>query len=63
VTAIISPLTGNIKHMPPIARMTNHPYQPCFLADEGVGLDANRATYSHHYFIDANPMPTKKRSQ
>jgi len=45
VTAIKSPLTGNIKHTPPFARVTNHPNQPCFLADEGVGLDANRATY------------------
>jgi hypothetical protein len=29
--------------------MTNHPNQPFFLADEGVGLDANRAIHSPHY--------------
>ena len=49
--------------MPPIARMTNHPNQPCFLADEGVGLDANSAIHSPHYLSMQTQCQQKSRAK
>jgi hypothetical protein len=43
--------------------MTNHPNQPCFLADEGVGLDTNIAIHSPHYLSMQTQCQEKSRAK